>query len=486
MLFLAAILLAALALRVYGLGSESIWLDEATSIVQARMDIPHLVQSTAVDIHPPLYYVILHFWLVIGDGALQVRLLSVMVGVASVAVLYLLARRLFGRQVAIAASMLLAFSPLHVWYSQETRMYTMLALFALVTSYCMVRALLDGKRWAWIAYVLFSICSLYTHYYAFFVLLFQDCFVLYLAWRGHIQRRMFRPWVVAQVVTALAFTPWLPVLLNQVRSGGGAWVERAGVPGVQALVTTATTFTLGPDARWYPSALRRLAYAVFGLLFVIGSVSALSRPRKTMGVVFSLMYLVLPLGAAWMISQVKPLYNLRYLLPFLPAYYILIGQGLETLLGSTLAVGRAMRGWLWALAPAGLAVIGLVGIVGSATHEQQPDWRGIASYVVDEAQADDIVIFVPGWNDKPFDYYTHSRVALLGTGKVPLPITEQNVVELVDAARQGRQRVWLVQTDGHYADPQYLLRTYLDNTFTRLDRRPFRDNITVSLYRIAP
>ena len=192
---LVVVLCAALALRLYGLGSESIWLDEATSIVLARMNIPGLIEWTAVDIHPPLYYIFLHFWLALGDGEVQVRLLSVVFGVCSVGVVYLMSRRLFSRWVALASAVLLAGSPLHVWYSQNTRMYTMLALLALLTSYFMVRALLDHKRWAWLAYLVCAIMALYTHYYAFFVLLFQNVIVLYLLWRRHIDRPTFWRWI---------------------------------------------------------------------------------------------------------------------------------------------------------------------------------------------------------------------------------------------------------------------------------------------------
>lgn len=480
---LVILFVAALAVRLYGLGSESIWLDEATSVVLAKMSIPGLIEWTAVDIHPPLYYMLLHFWLALGDGEVQVRLLSVVFGTCSVGVLYLLCRRLFNRWLAFSAALLLVASPLHVWYSQETRMYALLTLLALLMAYFMARALLDRKRWAWVAYLVCAIAALYTHYYAFFVLLFLNVVALYLLWRGLIDGRAFWRWVALQTVAGVAFLPWLPTMLDQIRAGGGSWVGRNGAPGLRALGTAATSFTVGPDSQWYMPWLRRLAYAAFGFLCVVGVLSPLRRRQTSTGVAFALIYLLVPILTAWLISQVKPLYSVRYLLPFLPAYYILIGQGLDMLRPAGGGV-KTVRSALWALALAGLLLLSSIGILGSATHQQQADWRGIAAHVLDQSQPGDVVVFVPGWNVKPFDFYARGRIAEVSD--TPIPINSADIRSLIAGATRGRTRLWYIQTKGHYSDPENDVGTYLDATFQRLEQQRSRENIVVSLYRLAP
>jgi 4-amino-4-deoxy-L-arabinose transferase-like glycosyltransferase len=489
---LLLLLAAALALRLWGVDSESIWLDEATSIFLARMPLADMVRWTAADIHPPLYYALLHAWLTFGDSEVVVRSLSVVSGACAIPLIYLLAQRLFNRRVALGAAVLLATSPLHVWYSQETRMYALLATFALASTYCMVRALLDGRRWAWLAYVALTILSLYTHYYTVFVLLFQNLAAVYLVWQGQAARRAARTWLLAQAVCLLAFAPWLPVLLNQVRSGGGAWVERAGAPGLGALSATAINFTIGPDVRSYSPLLRRVVYVVFGLLCLVGLLAPLRRAinrrndssaEQPGSVVLCSLYLFAPLAAAWAVSQVKPLYSLRYLLPFVPAYYILIARGLDSLL-SALAARPALRLATWALAITALASMGLVGVAGAATRVQATDWRVIADRIVTSAEADDIVVFVPGWNVKPFDYYARGRVGTYGD--TPIPITVSNASDVVAKAAVGRSRLWFVHTTGHYADADNYLGSYLDATATRLDEQRFAGDISVSLYRLKP
>lgn len=485
-----AILVAALAARLYGLASESLWLDEATSIFLAKMPIAEMVQWTAVDIHPPFYYALLHFWLVLGDGEAEVRLLSALSGVASVAVLYALARRLFNPVVGLVAAALLAVSPLHVWYSQETRMYALLALLGLLTAYLMVLALLDQRRGAWPAYGICAMLTLYTHYYGFFILLAENLIVLFLLWRGLIERAALRRWLALDVVIALAFLPWLPTLVRQVQSGGGGWVARGGLPGLRAIADTFISFSLGPDLRWYPPLLRRLAYVAYAALLVLGSAYPLyRRSRTTAGVVFCLVYLLVPLGTAWAVSQVKPLYSLRYLLPFLPAYYILIGQGADIVRtwagGANVPLaGRRLAASLWGIVVAGLLLINVAGIEGAANHQQVTDWRGIARYVTSRAGVQDVVLFVPGWNSKPFDYYARGSIAT--NGNTPIPVPPGDIPRLIAEAGAGRSRLWLVQAEGHYADPTNAVTTYMDASYPTLDRQRYKDNIVVSLYQLTP
>ncbi|NLS76996.1 MAG: hypothetical protein GXY76_07030, partial [Chloroflexi bacterium] len=91
---LAVILLGA-GLRLHGLAAESIWLDEATSILLARMDLPSLIRTTAQDIHPPVYYALLHLWLPLGEGEFAVRALSAFAGILAIPFLFQLGRSLY-------------------------------------------------------------------------------------------------------------------------------------------------------------------------------------------------------------------------------------------------------------------------------------------------------------------------------------------------------------------------------------------------------
>jgi uncharacterized membrane protein len=137
-LALAGVVALAVVARLYGIASESLWLDETTSLMLARMDLAALTRWTSLDLHPPLYYVLLHYWVALWDSLLGstlaeselvLRGLSALAGVLNVLVLYALGRLLFGRGMGLLAALLLALSPYHIYYSQEVRMYAWLALW---------------------------------------------------------------------------------------------------------------------------------------------------------------------------------------------------------------------------------------------------------------------------------------------------------------------------------------------------------------------
>src|SRR6185312_12197888 len=132
-----AVLLALLAgscvlawlLRLHAIGRQSLWFDEALSVSQANETLPRLVADLAQnDVHPPLYFGLMHFWLLgAGDGEYAVRLLSAGCATAAVVACYALAARLDGRRTGLVVALGAACSPLLLYYGQETRMYALLA-----------------------------------------------------------------------------------------------------------------------------------------------------------------------------------------------------------------------------------------------------------------------------------------------------------------------------------------------------------------------
>ena len=127
-LLLALFVLLAFALRVLRLDFQPLWWDEGYSVWFATHPLGQMAALTAQDIHPPLYYVLLHGWIgLLGAGPVSLRLLSVLFGVLAIPAIYLAGRRMLSRRAALLAAFLLAISPLHVYYSQEVRMYGLVA-----------------------------------------------------------------------------------------------------------------------------------------------------------------------------------------------------------------------------------------------------------------------------------------------------------------------------------------------------------------------
>jgi mannosyltransferase len=541
------ILLGGTLLRFAGLGKESIWLDEATSILIARLNLPSVVAWTAADIHPPLYYFALHFWLGFGESEFAIRALSAMFGVLTIAVVYALARELFDSDVGLLSALLLALSPMHIWYSQEARMYPMLTAWSLLASYSLVLALrhpaerMVGRFAAlrspqtryWLGYLLFSVLALYTHYYALFVLLFQNLFVLYWLWRHKAgwsagpaksagwSTDLWRRWLLTELAIAALFLPWVPVLFRQVSSGGGGWVEKAiGRPTVRALLDTWLEFSTGLYRYLYPDGVRRAAYALFALCILAVAASLISGPRRRLaslrqsgtqtsaalppqpatatasrdlsaeraaedtypqeevrstyrtGLWFCVLYVVVPLLTSWLLSQIKPMYSERYLVPFVPPYCILVACGLQALK------------WPWLRLAIVLCLV-LTLLLGNWNEwriAQREDWRWASSYVLARAEPGDVVLFVPRWLAKPFDYYARGRVAL--SMDLPVTVTVQAAQDVATDTAQHHKRAWLVWQRGHYSDPNGTVKQVLDSRFRLVEEVAFPGVGILALYAL--
>ncbi len=464
-----------MVVRFYGIATESIWLDEATSLMLARMDIPTLVEWTALDIHPPLYYVLLHYWIGLGESEAVVRGLSLLAGVGNVLIIYALGRELFDGRTGLLAALLLAVSPFHIWYCQEARMY------AWVTTLTSSSVLLAIKAWrrprlaTWVGYVVVSTASLYTHYFAVFAILIQNLFFLYLLLRGRADARLLRAWIASQIAVFLLFLPWFPTFLLPITVGGGGWVAAGpGKPSVWGLLHTLVLYTVGSGHEYLPTLVRRGGYVLFAGVFALGlwarggsegrtsqeaslGGEPLYEQREAMA--FCLAYLVLPLVIAWGSSQVfKPMYSERYMLPFLIPFLLLIARGVRnvSLSGARMVILLAL-----------VAIMG-IGVEAQVRVADKPDWRGLASRLTREAQEGDLALFMPGFHAKPFDYYARGALSLYSEVPIPVDRYGAEVTRAVEDAISDHPRVWLVWEVDHYTDPGGVVYGYLNGRLRRV------------------
>ena len=149
-LLLMALLLIAFGLRVYRLDAQSLWSDEGLSLYRARLALGENLTNVIVvppnvptqDTNPPLYFMALSALRAIaGESEYTLRFASVLAGVLLVPLLYVTGRRLFAERAGLLAALLGAVSPFLVWYSQEARMYTLLAALSLASVYLLLRAI---------------------------------------------------------------------------------------------------------------------------------------------------------------------------------------------------------------------------------------------------------------------------------------------------------------------------------------------------------
>ena len=212
---LAVVLIIALSVRFNSIAVPVIWYDEAYSLLLARETPARIWALTALDVHPPLYYVLLHYWVMVwGESPFSARALSALADVGTLLLCIKLMSLVATRRATWIAALLLALLPISVRYSQEVRMYTLLGFWlmgATVALVCWAREP-EKKRLAFI-YVMLMVAAFYTHYCAGLCV-----FTHWLWWVFSIRRGNSIPariWFLINGVIVLLFLPWVPSLLEQ-------------------------------------------------------------------------------------------------------------------------------------------------------------------------------------------------------------------------------------------------------------------------------
>lgn len=207
--FLACALYAAFVLP--SLTTASTYFDEGYSAYLARYDFLSIAQYTALDVHPPLYYAILHMWQgVVGGGAVELRLMSLLFGFVTIAFAFLLVRRLFGRKAAWLSVVLLALSPLFVRYGSSMRMYTMALAIVVSATYVLHVAITRGSsRLWWGMYAVLVAAGMWTNYFTALAWMSHAIWVFY----EYRHASIFRSWKLAIIGAVVLYLPWLPLML---------------------------------------------------------------------------------------------------------------------------------------------------------------------------------------------------------------------------------------------------------------------------------
>ena len=533
------ITLAGGILRVLLLGTKGMWLDETFSVWLAHHSVGEMLQwIVRIDQHPPLYYWLLHTWIALnGDTPYYARLLSVLFGAGAIPIIYLIGKRMSGAVMGLAAAAFLAFSPFHVYFAQETRMYTLLTFNAAAAMYALVRLLTDersarpigsqlreylrGRRtagpvepetlaeftyrdetrpqtgwraWiarqrrlplrtiepdlAWVALVVFSAATLLSHNTAVFFPIATNIFVLGLM----LYQRLRKPG------TPPAFRA--PSLGNWAKAQIGIFLLWS--PWLPSFIRQAGAV----DRRfWIPEPTWD---AVIQVLKSFLNASA-PMPAGQATVIWSLYGLVLGLGLLHFRKKLPQLLFLAVLLavPFLGELLVSIRRPIffdRTLIWTTiplflvLAAGVAQLRFRFVMI-LGLGLLSAINLFSAGDYlrfYQKEDWSTPAGYVANFAEKDDLVLFNSNFVRIPFDYYFRAYEALYAIQVVkqgvPADLFDTGILEPemtvgdipeLVALLRGHDRVWLVYSHDSYTDPMGLVPQALASQMTLARQRDF-------------
>jgi mannosyltransferase len=465
---LPLISLMALSLRLYRLGFESIWLDEAQSVLFSALSPGELYATLTGDIHPPLYYFFMHFWSQLGEGEFWLRLPSVLSGTASVPLLYLIGHKLFGRRVGLTAALLLALNPLHVYYSQEMRSFTCGVFLMLAALVLLLRAVdkPDLKNLAGFAGA--TVLTAYTHYLPVLpIMCAMGAALIDLGInRGKEGRATMWRIIYAGAVSAALFFPWLPTMLKQISGGGGSWVEMiSGDLSLKQLVKVLYEFLCG---KVKPQAAGTVVAVVIGG----GSLAAFlpwgGRDEKRRGAELYLVALfVLPVLISIILSLSRNMFIARYLIAILPGFLLAIACGLHKLPRLPALVYLML-----------IILLFTVALDHTYNRQDKPDWRGRTRQVMEQAWDDDTVMFYTGWAQSPFSVYRqwqgdNKPLKIVSFRDLPRQADHQMIVNLfgpniTKIARRSR-RMWFFDIHRFRYDKKGLTLDYMKTRFPVLE-----------------
>ena len=320
------------------------WIDEALSVGIGRVPLRHIPSALRLDGNPPLWYVLVHFWLpVAGRSEAALHALSMAFAFACTPVAFAFGDRLFGRRTAWMAGLLVAANPFIVAYGREFRMYSLVTLLCLTASGSFALAFVRRLRRWLVAFSASLVLLLYTHTWSvFYVAGTLVAWGICIVWSTD-RRALVTDGLLAYGAALVCWLPWIPELLYQARHTGAPWSK---VPDLRDALRTVPGVFGDPRA---------------ALILVAGGLAAVMvavRRRATFGdrsITVLVVIVVVALFVAWAANRISPAWTLRYLSILVGTVLLLAGAALARARGSgTVAlllvamlwvdpVGRALR-----------------------------------------------------------------------------------------------------------------------------------------------
>jgi 4-amino-4-deoxy-L-arabinose transferase-like glycosyltransferase len=510
-------------LRLFLLDGKGMWLDETFSVWLARQNTADMLNWVVkVDQHPPLYYLLLHGWVALnGSTPYFARMLSALLGAATIPVIYLAGRRMSGVVAGLAAAILLAVSPFSIRYAQETRMYTLLAFNAAVAIYALLCLLTDSRAaqpfgaqfrqylrawrtpapaepaapaefsyapepssqtgwraWllrlrlpplqiigtdlAWVAYVVFSAATLLTHNAAVLFPLAANLFVFGLML---IQRKQ-KP-AASPAFQAPALGNWLLAQLG-IFLLWSPWL----VPFFQQVARVDQQFwVVAPGGEAVLQVLKSflneftlggsseemVVWVLYVLVLALGLVHFRKSPAR---LVFLVVLFAVPFLAELLVSLRRPVFLDRTLIWTTIPLFLLLAAGIAQLKNRHLVMVT-------------LVILGTVNLFSAGDYyrfAEKEDWQTPAGFVAYYAEKDDLILFNASWVQIPFDYYfvpfenqyslqvvRHGAPADLFDSGILEPKMTAADLPRLNALLNGQKRVWLVYSHNAYTDPDGLI-----------------------------
>ena len=306
---------------------QPVWFDEGYSILLAKHSFSELLSLTAVDAHPPLYYLLLKLWGgLFGFGEVALRSLSAVLMGAAVTMAGVTLRYMFSVRVAVTALPFIIFAPFVLRYGYELRMYALATLIAISATYILLKAR-AAKTWKWWGvYAVLVALGMYTLYMTVAIWLAHFVWLLIVSIKTDKRPFWKWPWLYAFAGSVLLFAAYIPTFLHQ--------LVYSALPGmgnemtISQLANIVSTFLLyipewslgGWGTLWV------LAVVVVLGLFGVSLAKTLPRQKKPyFALLLLLSFVPIAFYALTSLPPRDPIYIIRYMAHSALFIYMIVG-----------------------------------------------------------------------------------------------------------------------------------------------------------------
>lgn len=415
---LSFILLLGAILRIYNLDKESLWFDEVGSI--------NLSMRSPIEVFTKFHNSFFYFWLLkywikcFGLSESALRYLSAILGICSIFVIYKIARILFNQKIGLISAFLLSISPVHIFYSQEIRNYSLFLLLSLCSMLIFIKLIKKNQLKQYLLIILVNILLLFTFSFGILIILIQNIF-FFIIYKHEKKRR----WIISQLILSSLFLLWaIPIFFELIN---GPWIKPSTSwikkPGLNTLIETFKTFCYGAEnyggneLHINPKFLlipRYLIY-VFGILFIFG-LSLLKNPPYKDNLKLIILWLssiIIP----FLVSIVfLPVYVTRYVIYALPPFLIIIAAGINKLKFKKIVIFTVL-------------FLTIHSLIYYYTKELKINWKDAISYINANIKKDDIIAIALAKQARLLGYYGKNGLKYSKTNR--LDIDKKMGVQLI-------------------------------------------------------
>lgn len=450
-MILLAILLTSFILRVINL-NQSLWLDEAINVLAAKnySFLGMITEYAKADFHPPGYFIILWMWAkIFGTSEIAVRMPSVIFGVLTVYVIYLIGKNLHSKTLGFLSAFLLAINPLHVYYSQEARMYS-LATLAVSLNVLFFIKLIKREKINPLFLIAGNFLVLLSDYVSYFIFPAQFIFLLTLK-----KKEVIKKWFTQLLFALLLFSIWSPIFLNQLNVGSvtsdrlPAWKLIVGGFDFKAVPLTFVKFIIGrisyPDKFIYAVVL--LPVSLLFLFIIFRGIKFVKGLERSLLII----WLGIPIILGTIISFIVPIFSYFRMLFILPPFVFTVALGI-------ISFKSRLRIII-------LVIVTLIQLYSTSVYlfnpsYQREDWKGLVNFLISNGK-NSLILFESSGTLPPFDYYAKGVLNAKGALR-DFPLKNADGLADLENLSSGLKDLYLVDYLVDISDPGRLVKERLN------------------------